>query len=143
MKNKTRTMRIAAVTAATALTFAALAGCAPASSDSDKVTITWWHNGTGEPLLSFWEGVASEFEASHPNVNIEVTAYQNEELQRTLIPNALRAGSGVDLFQQWGAGELAAQRRGREADRHLAVQVVLFALEDGVRLEVNLHVQIA
>ncbi|MEO8261948.1 MAG: extracellular solute-binding protein [Pseudolysinimonas sp.] len=36
-------------------------------------------------------------------------AYQNEELQRTLIPNALRSGSGVDLFQQWGAGELAAQ----------------------------------
>lgn len=109
MKNKTRTMRIAAVTSATALTFAALAGCAPASSDSDKVTITWWHNGTGEPLLSFWEGVASEFEASHPNVNIEVTAYQNEELQRTLIPNQLRTGSGLDLYQQWGAGELAAQ----------------------------------
>ena len=39
MKNKIRTMRIAAVTAATALTFVALAGCAPASSDSDKVTI--------------------------------------------------------------------------------------------------------
>ncbi len=42
-------------------------------------------------------------------MTVNVEAYQNEELQRTLIPNALRSGSGVDLFQQWGAGELAAQ----------------------------------
>ncbi len=42
-------------------------------------------------------------------MTVEVTAYQNEELQRTLIPNALRSGDAPDLFQQWGAGELAAQ----------------------------------
>ena len=42
-------------------------------------------------------------------MTVTVEAYQNEELQRTLIPNALRSGGGVDLFQQWGAGELAAQ----------------------------------
>ena len=77
--------------------------------DGDKVTITWWHNGTGEPLLGFWEGVAADFEDDHPNVTVKVEAYQNEELQRTLIPNALRSGSGADLFQEWGGGELAAQ----------------------------------
>ena len=39
------------------------------------------------------------------------SGFQNEELQRTLIPNALRSNDPPDLFQQWGAGELAAQVR--------------------------------
>jgi raffinose/stachyose/melibiose transport system substrate-binding protein len=100
-----------AVGSAVAIALGALAGCSTGGSggDGDKVTLTWWHNGTGEPLLSYWEGVAADFEKEHPNVTVKVEAYQNEELQRTLIPNALRSGSGVDLFQQWGAGELAAQ----------------------------------
>jgi len=109
MKNKARTMRVAAFGAISALTFAALTGCAAPATDDGEVTLTWWHNGTGEPLLGFWEDVAAEFEEANPGVNVEVTAYQNEELQRTLIPNQLRTGSGLDLYQQWGAGELAAQ----------------------------------
>ena len=113
--------KLLAVTASAALAVGALAGCSGGSGgDGDKVTITWWHNGTGEPLLSFWQGVADDFEKDHPNVTVKVEAYQNEELQRTLIPNALRSGSGVDLFQQWGAGELAAQVR----DRHPRAQLV-------------------
>jgi raffinose/stachyose/melibiose transport system substrate-binding protein len=75
----------------------------------EEVTITWWHNGTGEPLLGLWEDVAAEFEEAHPGVTVDVQAFQNEELQRTLIPNALRSNDPPDVFQQWGAGELAAQ----------------------------------
>jgi raffinose/stachyose/melibiose transport system substrate-binding protein len=102
--------KLLAVGAATAMALGALAGCSGDTGGSDgDVTITWWHNGTGEPLLGFWEDVAQEFEDAHPGVTVKVEAYQNEELQRTLIPNALRSGSGVDLYQQWGAGELAAQ----------------------------------
>jgi raffinose/stachyose/melibiose transport system substrate-binding protein len=101
--------KLVAVGAAAALALGALAGCSGDAGGDGKVTITWWHNGTGEPLLGFWEDVAQEFEDAHPNVTVKVEAYQNEELQRTLIPNALRSGSGVDLYQQWGAGELAAQ----------------------------------
>ena len=85
---------------------------APPADDGEEVeevTVTWWHNGTGEPLLSFWQEVAAEFEAANPGVTVDVQAFQNEELQRTLIPNALRSGDAPDLFQQWGAGELAAQ----------------------------------
>jgi len=106
----TRSMRkYLAVGAAAAVTLGALSGCTPGGDDGGKTTITWWHNGTGEPLLGFWEDVAAEFEADHPDVDVVVQAYQNEELQRTLIPNQLRTGAGLDLFQQWGAGELAAQ----------------------------------
>lgn len=108
--NKRSITRWAAVAATSALAIG-LTACAPAgegSADGD-VTLNWWHNGTGEPLLGLWEDVATEFEADNPGVNVEVTAYQNEELQRTLIPNQLRTGSGLDLYQQWGAGELATQ----------------------------------
>ncbi|WP_308796952.1 ABC transporter substrate-binding protein [Agromyces silvae] len=105
-----RSTRLVTLAAATGLAVAALTGCtAGDGGDSDGTTIVWWHNGTGEPLLGLWEDVAAEFEEANPGVTVEVQAYQNEELQRTLIPNALRSGSGVDLYQSWGAGELAAQ----------------------------------
>lgn len=76
---------------------------------SEDVTITWWHNQTGEPAVSFWEEIAREFEDANPGVTVDIQSFQNEELQRTLIPNALRSNDPPDLFQQWGAGELAAQ----------------------------------
>jgi raffinose/stachyose/melibiose transport system substrate-binding protein len=103
-----------AVVALTALT-AVLAGC----SDDDgtgtegtanqNVTLKWWHNGTGEPLLGLWQSVADDFMKAHPGVKVEVSAVQNEELQKTKIPVALQSGNPPDLFQQWGGGELAGQ----------------------------------
>lgn len=84
----------------------------PAGDDVEEVTITWWHNGTGEPLLSFWEEIASEFEDANPGVTVDVQAFQNEEMQRTLLPNALRSNDPPDLFQEWGAGEMAAHVEG-------------------------------
>lgn len=116
--NRRAPRRWAAI-ALSGLTIGALAACSPSadpgtggnggSGSGDEVVLTWWHNGTGEPLLGFWEDVAAEFEEANPGVRVDVTAYQNEELQRTLIPNQLRTGGGLDLYQQWGAGELAAQ----------------------------------
>ena len=112
MMNKRSITRLLAVAATATIAVTAITGCAPGGdSTGDKVTLTWWHNGTAEPLAGFWQDVADEFEADHPNVTVEVEGFQNEELQRTLIPNALRSGDAPDLFQQWGAGELAAQVR--------------------------------
>ncbi|WP_235912293.1 extracellular solute-binding protein [Ruania zhangjianzhongii] len=106
-------IRWAAVAAASALAVGVLAGCSGGSSNEGggdgEVTLVWWHNATGEPLTGFWQDVAAEFEADNPGVSVEVQGYQNEELQRTLIPNQLRTGEGLDLYQQWGAGELAGQ----------------------------------
>jgi raffinose/stachyose/melibiose transport system substrate-binding protein len=100
--------------AAAGLAVGALAGCAADSgddngTDAENVTITWWHNATSGPLPAVWEEVAAEFEAANPGVTVEQTGYQNEELQRTLIPNALAAGDPPDLFQVWPGGELRDQ----------------------------------
>jgi raffinose/stachyose/melibiose transport system substrate-binding protein len=80
----------------------------PAAS-AGPVTLTWWHNGVNDPTLSYWQGVADDYTALHPNVTIHIEAIQNEDLQRTRIPVALQSGEAPDLFQQWGGGELAAQ----------------------------------
>ncbi|MGY4645615.1 extracellular solute-binding protein [Cellulomonas sp. URHB0016] len=108
------TKRRMSVMMALATTTALLAACSggggnEASAPDEDVTLTWWHNGTGEPLKGFWDSVAREFEASHPNVTVEVSAVQNEELQKNQIPVALQSADPPDLFQQWGGGELAAQ----------------------------------
>jgi len=110
-----RSTKLVALGATVGLAAFALAGCAPAAgggdASGDGTTITWWHNGTGEPLKSFWEDVADEFEADHPGVTVKVEAFQNEDLQRTLIPNALQAGGDAapDLFMVWAEGEIKAQ----------------------------------
>jgi len=104
--------RLAVAVAVTGLAAGALAGCSgggsPGQSGGD-VTLTWWHNATSGPLPAVWEEVASEFEAAHPGVKVEQTGYQNEDLQRTLIPNALASGDGPDLFQVWPGGEIRDQ----------------------------------
>lgn len=110
--NRRSTTRLVALGMSAGLAAVALAGCAPSSSGGEadgEVTITWWHNGTTGPLPDVWEEVANEFEEAHPGVNVEQTGYQNEELQRTLIPNALAAGDPPDLFQVWPGGELRDQ----------------------------------
>lgn len=97
----------------------ALAACAPGASTSgsgentseagEPVTIRWWHNATSEPLQGLWADVAAEFEAANPGVTVEVSGFQNEDLQRTLIPNALQSGDAPDVFQVWPGGEVRAQ----------------------------------
>jgi len=111
MMNKRSITRWVATGAISAVALAGLTACNTTPAADAPVTLTWWHNATSDPLAGFWEDVATEFEADHPNVTVEVSGFQNEELQRTLIPNALRSGDAPDLFQQWGAGELAAQVR--------------------------------
>ena len=101
---------LVALGAVAALAAGALAGCSSGTPASGgKVTLTWWHNATADPLKGLWASVAKDFEKLHPNVTVKVTGYQNEDLQRTLIPNALRSGNPPDLFQAWGGGEIVDQ----------------------------------
>jgi raffinose/stachyose/melibiose transport system substrate-binding protein len=96
------------------MAFVAVAsGCASSSSSSppasgQAVKLTWWHNATADPGKTFWQTVANEYHASHPNVTIDVVPVQNEQFT-TKIPVALQSESPPDVFQQWGGGQLADQ----------------------------------
>ncbi len=108
MAIKRRTGVILALLATTTL-LAACGGGGSGGGSGNAVTITWWHNGTADPLLGYWQKVANDFQKLHPNVTIKISAVQNEELQKTKIPAALQGNNPPDLFQQWGGGELADQ----------------------------------
>jgi len=110
--NRRSITRVAAALVTAGVAASMLAGCAGGSGGDDadgKVTITWWNNATSGPLPAVWEQVAKDFMKEHPNVVVKQTGYQNEDLQRTLIPNALAAGDPPDLFQTWGGGETRDQ----------------------------------
>lgn len=76
----------------------------PASAQ-EKVTIRWWHIQTAEAQAAFWQQVADEFMAQHPNVNIEITILENEAFKSRLV-TVMQAGDPPDLFQSWGGGVL-------------------------------------
>jgi raffinose/stachyose/melibiose transport system substrate-binding protein len=129
--NRRSIKRIAAVGVAAALAFGALTACSSTGTNSagSKVTLTWWTNGTADPLKSLWASVAKEFEKAHPNVTVVVSDIQNESLQNTKIPNALRGNNPPDLFQQWGGGEEAQQAAaGKLLDLSNAVKPQLAAM---------------
>jgi raffinose/stachyose/melibiose transport system substrate-binding protein len=75
---------------------------------TEAVTITWWHNANTEPGRGFWQTIADEYNAKHPDVTVEVTPLQNEQFL-TKIPVALQSDDPPSLFQQWGGGQMAEQ----------------------------------
>jgi len=107
--NKTRTKRLGALVAASSIALLGFTGCTAGGGNENDVTITWWHNATTDPQKALWEDVAAEFEEANPGVTVEVTGYQNEDLQRTLIPNALQSGDAPDIFMVWPGGEVRSQ----------------------------------
>src|SRR6185295_15726057 len=70
---------------------------------------------------------------------LDALAAQAEHLAGLRLDRNLDLGAAVER----GNLDLAAQGRLREADRHLAVQVVALALEDAVGLQVHHDVEVA
>ena len=83
-------------------------GSQKAASASGPVTLTWWHNGTSDPLKGVWQGVANSYHASHPKVTIKVQPIQNEQFT-TKVPLALQSSNPPEVYQQWGGGQEATQ----------------------------------
>jgi raffinose/stachyose/melibiose transport system substrate-binding protein len=109
----------AVITAAAAFVAAGCTGGgeqAPTADPNAPVTLTWWHNGTTEPLNTLWQQVADSYHAAHPNVSFKIEPIQNEQFT-TKVPLALQSATPPDIFQQWGGGEMAGQvTSGKVAD---------------------------
>jgi raffinose/stachyose/melibiose transport system substrate-binding protein len=73
------------------------------------VTLTWWNNGTNQPLLGVYQSAIKSFEAANPGITIQNVPIQNETLQKTKIPLALQGNNPPNIYQQWGGGVLAQQ----------------------------------
>jgi raffinose/stachyose/melibiose transport system substrate-binding protein len=81
-----------------------------AKQPSGPVTLTWWHNGTADPLKSVWSQAATGYHAAHPQVSIKVQPIQNEQFT-TKVPLALQSSDPPEIYQQWGGGQEATQIR--------------------------------
>ncbi|WP_245584623.1 ABC transporter substrate-binding protein [Spirochaeta cellobiosiphila] len=75
--------------------------------NSGKTTITWWAlsgGGGADDVREKWrKELISTYEASHPNVNIELTMMDVESFKQK-IQVAIPAGNAPDLFASWGGG---------------------------------------
>jgi raffinose/stachyose/melibiose transport system substrate-binding protein len=92
-------------------------GGSSSSASSAKVTLTWWNNGTNQPLLGVYQSAIKGFEAANPNITITNVPVQNELLQDTKIPLALEGNNPPNIYQQWGGGVLGQQvTSGKVAD---------------------------
>jgi raffinose/stachyose/melibiose transport system substrate-binding protein len=95
--------------AASAATSVGTSSSTPTSSTAEKkVTLTWWHNATADPLKGYFQQVADAYTKLHPNVTFKIEPIQNETIQ-TKITVALQSNNPPDIFQQWGGGDLATQ----------------------------------
>jgi raffinose/stachyose/melibiose transport system substrate-binding protein len=107
MARKTRgAAALAALAAGVLLTTAACGGSDSSESSNGKTTITWWHNSNNDPGKGYYEKVATDFEKSHPNVDIKVSAMAHEDML-TKLDAAFQSGDAPDVYMERGGGELA------------------------------------
>jgi raffinose/stachyose/melibiose transport system substrate-binding protein len=114
-----------------ALLLTACGGDSDDASSADpnaKVELTWYHNAVNDPLKGYFQTVASEYTAAHPNVTFKIEPIQNESIQ-TKITVGLQSNDPPDIFQQWGGGDLATQvESGKVADITAATKSVADAM---------------
>jgi raffinose/stachyose/melibiose transport system substrate-binding protein len=72
---------------------------------TEPATIRWWHISTAENEAAFWQQLADEYMAEHPNVTVEITILENEAFKQRLT-TVMQSGDPPDLFQSWGGGVL-------------------------------------
>jgi multiple sugar transport system substrate-binding protein/raffinose/stachyose/melibiose transport system substrate-binding protein len=73
--------------------------------------MTFWHNGTGDKSLAYWDQVIKDFTAKYPNVTITPQAVQNEDFDGKLQA-AMQANTTPDIFLQRGGGKMADMVKG-------------------------------
>ncbi|MBN1439355.1 MAG: extracellular solute-binding protein [Anaerolineales bacterium] len=72
---------------------------------TSPVTFTWWHINSSNEGRDYWQTLADEYMAVHPNVTIHVTVLENEPFT-TKLTTVMQSGDPPDLFQSWGGRTL-------------------------------------
>jgi len=91
----------------------ALAGCGTTpggttSSSAGPITMTLWHNATGDKGPAFWEKAVKDFTTANPNVQITIQIVQNEDFDGKL-QTAMQANTMPDIYLQRGGGKMKEQ----------------------------------
>ena len=74
-----------------------------APQQGKKKVITFWHLDTDPKLSVIWQGMADEYMAAHPNVDVQITILENDAF-KTKINTMMQSGNPPDIFRSWGGG---------------------------------------
>ncbi len=73
---------------------------------AQPVELELWQNSTTGDGMQYWEDMAAAFHEANPNVTVNVTSIQNEDMDGKL-QTALNSGDAPDIFMARGGGKLA------------------------------------
>jgi raffinose/stachyose/melibiose transport system substrate-binding protein len=71
------------------------------------VTVSFWHIDIQDEFEATWDQIVAEYEALHPDVDIEVTVLENEAF-KSKITTVMQSGDPPDIFRSWGGGVMNA-----------------------------------
>lgn len=91
--------------ATTAITF--MLGTAAASA---ATVVKWMHVELDPKSVAVWEEIAKDFEAKHPDVDVQLQFLENEAFKAKL-PTLLQSNDVPDFFYSWGGGVLEEQSK--------------------------------
>lgn len=78
-----------------------LAGCAGPAEQDDKVTLTFMHRWTMEPMKSATEEMIRAFEKENPDIKINVITATNSSYKQK-IKTVINSSAPPDIFFTWG-----------------------------------------
>lgn len=79
-----------------------------ASQASAQTEVVWLHTEQDPGILSHWEKMVADFEASHSDVDIVMQFLENEAFKAKLT-TMLQSDARPDIFYSWGGGVMQAQ----------------------------------
>lgn len=79
---------------------------AETEAKKEVTTVSFWHIGTADSDMTFYQSVVDAFEAQNPDVKVEVTILENEAF-KSKVTTLMQSGNPPDIFHSWGGGVLA------------------------------------
>lgn len=95
------------VSFATTTSIALMLGAASASA---ATVVKWMHVELDPKSVAVWEEIAKEYEAKHPDIDIQLQFLENEAFKAKL-PTLLQSNDVPDFFYSWGGGVLEEQSK--------------------------------
>lgn len=95
------------VSFATTTSIALMLGAASASA---ATVVKWMHVELDPKSVAVWEEIAKEYEAKHPDVDVQLQFLENEAFKAKL-PTLLQSNDVPDFFYSWGGGVLEEQSK--------------------------------
>jgi raffinose/stachyose/melibiose transport system substrate-binding protein len=99
-----RSLRVAAMAAAAALTVGGLSACAPSKPEDKTFTVWWYEKDTA--MAKTWAAALEEFKTAHPDVTVKFELKTWDQLQKS--GNAILDSDAAPDLSEWNKGNATA-----------------------------------